>query len=114
MDPPKTVFRPATSRHRPDRGSVTCENMAGKRKFGAAEPKVASGAVSEPDGHPERVLQLVQERVLDRMDELEKAVMARDRYLEKTSDEVDDMMADLSPLQMALLKQLAARKYRKV
>lgn len=56
----------------------------------------------------------VQERILDRMDELERAVMNRDRYLEKQEDAVDVMVADLSPLQISLLKQVLVKKYRKI
>jgi hypothetical protein len=56
----------------------------------------------------------VQERILDRMDELEKAVMNRDRYLEKQEDGVDEMVADLTPLQISLLKQVLVKKYRKI
>jgi hypothetical protein len=59
-------------------------------------------------------LVMVQERVLDRMDELERAVMNRDRYLEKQEDAVDVMVADLSPLQISLLKQVLVKKYRKI
>lgn len=56
----------------------------------------------------------VQERILDRMDELEKAVMNRDRYLENQEDAVDEMVAELSPLQISLLKQVLVKKYRKI
>jgi hypothetical protein len=56
----------------------------------------------------------VQERILDRMDELERAVMNRDRYLEKQEDGVDEMVADLTPLQISLLKQVLVKKYRKI
>jgi len=56
----------------------------------------------------------VQERILDRMDELEKAVMNRDRYLEKQEDGVDNIVAGLSPLQISLLKQVLVKKYRKI
>lgn len=59
-------------------------------------------------------LVMVQERVLDRMDELERAVMNRDRYLEKQEDSVDSIVADLSPLQISLLKQVLVKKYRKI
>jgi hypothetical protein len=59
-------------------------------------------------------LVLVQERVLDRMDELERAVVARDRYLEKQEDEVDAFVADLTPLQISLLKNVLTKKYRKI
>jgi hypothetical protein len=48
------------------------------------------------------------------MDELEKAVMNRDRYLEKQEDGVDEMVADLTPLQISLLKQVLVKKYRKI
>lgn len=56
----------------------------------------------------------VQERILDRMDELERAVMNRDRYLEKQEDGVDEMVAGLTPLQISLLKQVLVKKYRKI
>jgi hypothetical protein len=56
----------------------------------------------------------VQERILDRMDDLEKAVLARDRYLEKLEDGVDEFVAEMSPLQVSLLKQLLVKKYRKI
>ena len=56
----------------------------------------------------------VQERILDKMDELEKAIAARDKYLTKLEDEVDSFVADLSPLQVSLLKSLLVKKYRKI
>jgi hypothetical protein len=56
----------------------------------------------------------VQERVLDKMEDLTKAIDSRDRYLTKLQDEVDGFVADLTPLQLSLLKSLLVRKYRKV
>lgn len=58
-------------------------------------------------------LVMVQERVLDKMDELQRAVIARDKYLSSMEDEVDGYVADLTPLQVSLLKQLLTKKYRK-
>ena len=55
----------------------------------------------------------VQERVLDKMEDLSKAISARDTYLEKIEDEVDKFVAGLTPLQVSLLKQLLVKKYRK-
>lgn len=70
------------------------------------EPKSAKAFRAE--------LVLVQERVLDRMDDLQRAVVARDRYLERVQDGVDDYVAGLSPLELSLLKQLLVKKYRKL
>lgn len=56
----------------------------------------------------------VQERVLDKMDDLERAVLARDKYLNSLEDEVDNFTADLTPLQVSLLKNLLVKKYRKI
>jgi hypothetical protein len=56
----------------------------------------------------------VQERVLDKMDDLERAVVARDKYLTGLESEVDNFASDLTPLQMSLLKNLLIKKYRKV
>lgn len=55
----------------------------------------------------------VQERVLDKMDDLLGAIGARDKYLEKLEDEVDGFIAGLTPLQVSLMKQLLVKKYRK-
>lgn len=56
----------------------------------------------------------VQERVLDNMDDLSRAIQARDKYLQKMENEVDGYVAGLSPLQISLLKQLLVKKYRKI
>ena len=56
----------------------------------------------------------VQERVLDNMDDLAKAIQSRDKYLGKLENEVDGYVAGLSPLQVSLLKQLLVKKYRKI
>lgn len=56
---------------------------------------------------------LVQERVLDRMDDLTAAIEARDRYLEKNEGEIDKFVAGLTSLQLTLLKRLLVQKYRK-
>lgn len=56
----------------------------------------------------------VQERVLDNMDDLAKAIQTRDKYLQKMENEVDGYVAGLSPLQVSLLKQLLVKKYRKI
>jgi len=56
----------------------------------------------------------VQERVLDNMDDLSRAIGARDKYLTKLENEVDSHVASMSPLQISLLKQLLVKKYRKV
>lgn len=56
----------------------------------------------------------VQERVLDKMDDLIDAIGARDKYLERLEDEVDGFVAGLTPLQVSLLKQLLVKKYRKI
>lgn len=78
----------------------------------------AKAALTEADPNDSRLfradLVAVQERVLDRMDELEKAVIARDRYLEKLEDNVDGFVAGLSPLEVSLLKQVLVKKYRKI
>lgn len=55
----------------------------------------------------------VQERVLDHMDELARAIEARDKYLMKIEAEVDKYVADLSGLELTLLKRLLTQKYRK-
>jgi hypothetical protein len=54
----------------------------------------------------------VQERVLDRVDALTKAIESRDKYLTKVEQEVDSFVAGLTPLQVSLLKQLLVKKYR--
>lgn len=59
-------------------------------------------------------LMTVQERVLDNMDDLQRVVQSRDKYLAKLESEVDSYVAGLTPLQVSLLKQLLVRKYRKV
>jgi hypothetical protein len=59
-------------------------------------------------------LATVQEKVLSKVKELTAAVEARDAYLEKLEVGLDDYVADLSPLQMSLLKLLLVKKYRKV
>lgn len=56
----------------------------------------------------------VQERVLDDMDTLSKAIQNRDKYLSKLESEVDGYVASLAPLQISLLKQLLVKKYRKI
>jgi hypothetical protein len=56
----------------------------------------------------------VQERVLDNMDELKDAISSRDAYLTKLQDEIDGFVSDLSSLQISLLKQLLAQKYRRL
>lgn len=55
----------------------------------------------------------VQERVLDGMDDLTKAIEARDRYLAKVEQDVDSFVAGLTPLQVSMLKQLLVKKYRR-
>ena len=55
----------------------------------------------------------VQERVLDEMDDLSRAIEARDKYLKKLESEVDGYIASLSTLQVSLLKNLLVKKYRK-
>ena len=55
----------------------------------------------------------VQERVLDEMDELSKVVAARDKHMAKMTDDLDEMIAELNPVQMSLLKDLITKKYRK-
>lgn len=55
----------------------------------------------------------VQERVLDEMDDLSRAIEARDKYLRKLETEVDGYIASLSSLQVSLLKNLLVKKYRK-
>lgn len=56
----------------------------------------------------------VQERVLDSMDDLSKAVQARDKYLDKLEMNVDSYIAGLSPLEVSLLKKLLVKKYKKI
>lgn len=56
----------------------------------------------------------VQERVLDREEDLVDAIQARDTYLGKVEAEVDAFVAGLSSLQISLLKQLLVKKYRKL
>lgn len=55
----------------------------------------------------------VQERVLDHMDDLARAIESRDKYLMKIEAEVDKYLADLSGLQLTMLKRLLTMKYRK-
>lgn len=55
----------------------------------------------------------VQERVLDEMDDLTKAIQTRDNFLQKLEDGVDDYVSSLTPLQVSILKNLLVRKYRK-
>lgn len=56
----------------------------------------------------------VQERILDKMDDLIDAIAARDKYLEKLQNDVDGFVAGLTSLQVSLLKQLLVKKYRKL
>lgn len=56
----------------------------------------------------------VQERVLDKMEDLVGAIANRDKYLTRIEEEVDDIVADLNPLQLSLLKALIVKKYRKI
>ena len=56
----------------------------------------------------------VQESILDNMDDLEKAIAARDKYLTSQEDGVDSLVTDLSPLQISLLKKVLVSKYRKI
>ena len=56
----------------------------------------------------------VQERVLDNMDDIAKAIDTRDKYLSKLENNVDVYVAGLSPLEVSLLKQLLVKKYRKI
>ena len=56
----------------------------------------------------------VQEGILDEMDDLAKAINARDKYLSKLEVEVDSFVAGLSPLEISLLKNLLVKKYRKL
>lgn len=55
----------------------------------------------------------VQERVLDRVDDLTDAIEARDRYLTRVEDEVDTFVSGLNPLQVSMLKMLLTKKYRR-
>ena len=59
-------------------------------------------------------LVVVQERVLDEMDDLVKAIQERDSYLVKMQDKVDKYVSDLDALQLQLLKDLLVKKYRKI
>ncbi len=55
----------------------------------------------------------VQERVLDHVEDLVVAIGKRDKYLTSIEIQVDDIVNDLSPLQISLLKKLLVKKYRK-
>ncbi len=55
----------------------------------------------------------VQERVLDEMDDLSKAISNRDKYLAKLEGNVDSYVAGLSALEVSLLKNLLVKKYRR-
>lgn len=55
----------------------------------------------------------VQERVLDKMDDLTNAIDARDKYLVKVEGEVDGFVSGLTPLQVSMLKNLLVKKYRR-
>jgi hypothetical protein len=59
-------------------------------------------------------LLMIQEKTLDHMEDLVKAIDSRDSYLSKIEQEVDKTLAELSPLQLNLLKKLVGEKYRKV
>lgn len=77
--------------------------------------KVALTKTDPDDGKLFRAeLVTVQERVLDDMDVLSKAIQNRDKYLSKLESEVDGYVASLAPLQISLLKQLLVKKYRKI
>lgn len=56
----------------------------------------------------------VQERVLDKVQDLVAAVQARDKYLTKLQNDVDEFVSELTPLQLSLLKQLLVKKYRRI
>lgn len=55
----------------------------------------------------------VQERVLDEMDDLQRAIQNRDKYLMKIESGVDSYVAGLSGLEISILKNLLVKKYRK-
>lgn len=89
-------------------GGVPKIELSDEAKVGLTKADPADSKLFRAD------LVQVQERVLDRMDDLERAVISRDKYLEKLEDEVDGFVADLTPLQVSLLKQLLVKKYRKI
>lgn len=81
----------------------------------SSQAKVAMTKVDPHKGKMFRAeLVTVQERVLDSMDDLSRAIQSRDKYLEKLENDVDGYVAGLSPLQVSLLKQLLVKKYRRV
>ncbi len=69
----------------------------------------------EPDKNKKFRAELitVQERVLDHVEDLVVAIGKRDKYLTNIEIQVDDIVNDLSPLQISLLKKLLMKKYRK-
>lgn len=55
----------------------------------------------------------VQEKTLDKIDDLVSATQTRDGYLEKMESQVDAFVSQLNPLQVSILKSLLTKKYRK-
>lgn len=56
----------------------------------------------------------VQEDALDNIQDVKLAIEKRDNYLSKLEGAIDNMVADLSPLEITMLKNLLVKKYRKI
>jgi hypothetical protein len=59
-------------------------------------------------------LMAVQEDVLDKMQDVLKAVQKRDEYLEKLQGKLDNFVANLDSLEITMLKNLLTQKYRQI
>jgi flagellar hook-basal body complex protein FliE len=93
---------------------IYCEK--GVPKIEVSEQAKSSLTKSDPDLAKSFRAELitVQERVLDKMEDLSKAIASRDKYLTGAEEDIDDIISELSPLQISLLKSLLVKKYRKV
>lgn len=56
----------------------------------------------------------VQEQILDKSEDLVKAISARDKYFSSLEDDVDSKITEMSPLEISMLKNLLVRKYKKL
>jgi hypothetical protein len=59
-------------------------------------------------------LSSIQEDVLDMDGAVDVAINKRDEFLNKQEKKLDNFIADLSPLQISMLKNLLVNKYRKL
>lgn len=87
---------------------------AGKLKLEVSDEARASFSKLDPEQAKAIRAELVtvQEDVLSSDDSIVSAIAARDKYLGGVETEVDEMLADLGPLHITMLKGLLNKKYR--